>query len=349
MINHIEPVSRRSATGTTATVYERLQREFGLHAEPITLHSPDADLLAGAWNLCREHLVARGRVERERKEVVATAVSAANRCPFCVDAHAAMLSALGGLDTARTLEAGRLDRLPPALEATARWAAATRRRGALELREPPFGEDEAPEMIGTAVLFHYINRPVNVFLDETPFPSGARALRTGMLWVAGRRFKGVVSVAPEPGETLDLAPATELPDDLGWARGSEPIAAAWARFSGAVERLGARALPPSVRERVSERLRVWDGDDPGLGLGWLEDQLEGLAESDRPAGRLALLTAFASYRVDEDVVASYGRSLTADGRSRSALTVGAVAWSAFAAARTIGSWLTQKTARKASW
>jgi hypothetical protein len=41
-----------------------MAREFGTHAEPMTLHSPEPELLAGAWSLCREHLVAAGRVER---------------------------------------------------------------------------------------------------------------------------------------------------------------------------------------------------------------------------------------------------------------------------------------------
>lgn len=44
--------------------------------------------------MCRETLVA-GRVDRAVKEAVAVAVSKTNRCPYCVEAHATMLTAAG--------------------------------------------------------------------------------------------------------------------------------------------------------------------------------------------------------------------------------------------------------------
>jgi hypothetical protein len=89
-----------------------------------------------------------------------------------------------------------------------------------------------------------------------------------------------------------------------------------------------------VRALVTERLANWRGDDTGLGATWLEDHVTGLDSELRPAARLALLAAFAPYRVDESVIGDFR-----DGRPDSDL-VAAVAWSALAAARRIGSWLT---------
>ena len=81
MIRYVTPTSRRSAEGTTAAVYDGMRREFGVHAEPIVLHSPVPELLAATWIQCREQLVARGGVPRPVKEAVATAVSSVYRCP----------------------------------------------------------------------------------------------------------------------------------------------------------------------------------------------------------------------------------------------------------------------------
>jgi AhpD family alkylhydroperoxidase len=340
MIRHVTPTGRRAASGATATVYERMAREFGIHGEPITLHSPVPDLLAGAWNLLREHLIARGVVERPVKEAVAATVSSINRCPYCVDAHAAMLAASGDLAAARRIDDGDYrsiddEQLAPAVE----WAAATRSPGAQVLRDPPFGERERPEMVGTAVMFHYINRPVSVFLDASPLPAGGRVLKRRMLWVAGRRFRRFALTAPQPGANLELLVDAQLPPDMGWADGSDPIRRAWAGFAAAVERYGARALPQSVRELVAARVGEWDGADPGLGLDWLEQALDGLGEPDLAAARLSLMVALAPYRVDDELIARFLDSPAPDSLSPDARLVATVSWSALAAARRVGSWL----------
>ena len=321
VIRHVTPVGKRQATGRVARVYDDLRREFGIHAEPIVLHSPAPDLLAGAWMVCREVTVAAGAVERPVKEAVAVAVSELNRCPYCVDAHGAMLRSTGAA-------------VPTRIEA---WAAATRSRGAAILQNPPFDAAQVTEMVGTAVLFHYINRPVSVFLDESPLPTRRRPLHGPMLALAGRRFRPFTRVPPAPGESLDLLPDATLPPDMEWARGARHIEGAWARFAAAVEAAGEDALPSDVRAWLRERLGSWNGEDPPLGAAWVDDQLGELQAGERAAGRLALLSAFAPYRVDGGVVGDYRRAHGAG----DARLVAAVVWAALAAARRVGSWLSQ--------
>ena len=91
-INHIEPVAPRQAGGVVAEVYAEARREFGRLPEPVSMLSPNEDLLAAWWATLRETLIA-GQVPRGRKEAVAAAVAASQRCPFCVDAHSVMLYA----------------------------------------------------------------------------------------------------------------------------------------------------------------------------------------------------------------------------------------------------------------
>ncbi len=321
VIRHVTPVAKRHATGRVARVYDGLRREFGIHAEPIVLHSPAPDLLAGAWMVCREVTVAAGAVERPVKEAVAVAVSELNRCPYCVDAHSAMLRSTG---TAAPTQ-------------FAAWAAATRSPGAGILQNPPFDAAQVPEMVGTAVLFHYINRPVSVFLDESPLPIRRRLLRAPMLALAGRRFRPFTSVPPPPGESLDLLPDAGLPADMEWARGARHIAGAWARFAAVVEAAGEDALPPDVRAWLQDLLGSWNGETPPLGAAWVDEQLGELQAGERAAGRLALLSALAPYRVDEGVIGDYRRAHAAG----DARLLAAVVWSALAAARRVGSWISE--------
>jgi AhpD family alkylhydroperoxidase len=334
MIKYVTPVRRSAAGGGTATVYEQMSREFGVHAEPIVLHSPAPEVMFGVWGVCRESLVAEGHVERPVKEAVATAVSSINSCPFCVDAHASMLSASDRLHDAERIGRGDYDAVAdPELGRAVEWAVATRTPGAAALREPPFGPDAAPEMISTALMFHYINRTVSVFCGDSPFPFGGRVLRRWMLRLAGRRFRPFASSVPPAGASLALLPESGLPADLDWVSDSPVLAGAWARFVGALERAGESALPPAAREITLEALEGWRGEEMPLHGGWIDQRLDGLTAARRPAARLSLLAALAPYRVDAAVIDAY-RNGRAD-----AEVVGAVAWPALAAARRIGAWV----------
>ncbi|HEU5269445.1 MAG TPA: hypothetical protein VFU36_05920, partial [Jatrophihabitans sp.] len=109
---------------------------------------------------------------------------------------------------------------------------------------------------------------------------------------------------------------------------------AFARAAAAIDRAAAAEVPASVRQLLPELLSHWDGRDPGLDTGWLAEPVAGLPLPDRPAGRLALLTAFASYRISGQQVADFRLARPAD----SAL-LSLVSWAAMAAAQRIVSWI----------
>jgi hypothetical protein len=143
-----------------------------------------------------------------------------------------------------------------------------------------------------------------------------------------------------PGESLALLPDAPLPDSLGWAATSPAVAGAFARFAAVVEQAGAQTLDPEVRALLTDYLVSWRGDDPGLGRAWVEQMVDGLAEAQRPAARLALLAAVASYQVDDAAVEAFRRL-----HPRDDALVGVLAWASFAAARRIGTWLAVPPAR----
>ncbi|HEX4701568.1 MAG TPA: carboxymuconolactone decarboxylase family protein, partial [Pseudonocardiaceae bacterium] len=138
----------------------------------------------------------------------------------------------------------------------------------------------------------------------------------------------------KPGTALMFQPAAVLPADLSWAAGSATVADAFARASAAIDVAGIRSVPAAVRDLVTAELAAWQGLPKGIGRGWVEDLVAGLSTADRPAGRLALLTAFAPYQVDDAVVAGF-RGV----RSGDEALIELTSWASMAAARRVGTWL----------
>ncbi|MFD0747042.1 carboxymuconolactone decarboxylase family protein [Phytohabitans flavus] len=277
----------------------------------------------------------RGAVDRLGKEAVAAAVSVANICPYCVDMHSTGMYDLSTEHDAEAIAADRLDDVADVrVRALASWARVAHQPDAPAAVRPPFQEDERAELVGVVVSFHYLSRMVNVFLANFLLPPRLSPR-------ARRRFKhGISRVLSaslreirEPGRSLPLLPDAPLPPDAGWAVGNPTVASAVARSYAAFEAAGERALSPAVRALVRQRLDGWRGEETGLSREWCEDLIAALPEPDRAAARLALLTALASYQVDEETV----REFRLRGHSAADL-IDAAAWASFTAARRVGGW-----------
>ncbi|WP_033330577.1 carboxymuconolactone decarboxylase family protein [Streptomyces novaecaesareae] len=334
-IRRVTPPRPAGAGKAVAGVFAEAEREFGMLPPPIGLHAASPEVLAASWVMLRETLVAAGRVDRATKEAVAAAVSAANSCPYCVQVHGATLAAL--LPTAAASAAGGADAAGVA-EAVAGWLRETGGQGHAPGGAARFPADAAPELVGVAVTFHYLNRMVNLFLAESPVPAGlppaARAAATAVL---GRLMRRAARGAPPAGTSLDLLPSAPLPGDLRWAAGTPSIAGAFARAAAAIDAAGARSVPDGVRALVAAELAGWTGEAPGLSRAWVEDAVSALPGEQRPAGRLALLTAKASYQVDDALVAEFRH-----GRPGDTALIELTSWAALTAARELGSRLAER-------
>jgi AhpD family alkylhydroperoxidase len=327
---YITPVPKRAATGRVAAVYAQSAAELGRLAEPYLILSPAPDLLAATWALIRESQLV-GEAPRADKEAVAAAVSAANRCPFCVDAHAIFLHATAGHQLADAILRGQ----PPADPQHARlvaWAKATSTPGTAELAAPPFPAQLAAEYLGTALAFHFINRMVSVLLDGGFLPANPRLSQVARR-LAGLRFAPGVRRQRHPGASLPLladAPRTAPPF---WA-GHSPIGTAFAALHTATA-TGAALLGEPARALVLATVAAWDGSHPPLAGGWLQAPLATLPAADRPGGRLALLAALAPYRITDTDVATWRTSHPSD-----ADLVGLLAFGAMTAVDRIQGWVT---------
>ena len=328
-VKYVEVVRPRRARGLVRDVYRQVERDFGMLAPPIALHSAAPEVLAAAWLVLRESLVAAGTASRADKEVVAAAVSAANSCPYCVEVHGMALGSLGEPAAAAAIEAGDAGAIHDRdTRALALWA---RGEGALPADVPA---TTAAEFTVVAVAFHYLNRVVSVFLGPSPLPEKvppqarekARAV-LGFLLKPGD--------APPAGQALELLPAAPGDTPAG------PLDDAFARASVAVAAAGERSVPSRVRDLVRRELKDWDGKPPGLSLAWIEPVLGELPPAERAAGRLALLTAKAAYRIGAADVAAVRSEWTDD---RGLLEL--VSWAAFTAAVAVGDRLPHRARRE---
>ncbi|MGR6975165.1 carboxymuconolactone decarboxylase family protein [Streptomyces cynarae] len=281
-IRYIAAVRQSDARGPVAEVYAQARREFGLVAPPLALHSPAPETLAAAWLLLRETLLAEGRVSRAAKEAVAAGVSRANDCPYCVEVHEATLATLPGTDAQGPL---------------ADWA---RGSGAGPL---PFDAAQAPELLGTAVTFHYLNRMVRLFLPDSPVPAAAPAAgRAPALRMVARALRPDRDRAVVPGASLGLLPAAPLPAGLDWAKAAPAVAGALSRAVASVDAVAERWIPEAVRDLLHAELAVRDGTVPGPSRAWLDEATTGLTDGQLPAARLALLVALNPHQItDADV------------------------------------------------
>jgi AhpD family alkylhydroperoxidase len=326
-VRYVSPVRLGAARGLVGRVYDQIEREFGVLAPSVALHSPSPEVLAASWLMLREVLVVTGTVDRTAKEAVSAAVSAGNTCPWCTAIHSATFSGLSGSAVGSITD--------PRLRAIATWAAdGATAEGAL-LHEAAFPAAQAPELVGTAVLLHYFNRMVNVFLTELPMPPGAPKIALGpVLRVLGRKIRPAAAQPHQPGTSLEWLPAAALPPDLSWAAGNRVVADALARGCAVVDAAGARSVPPSVRDLVMTELADWHGEQRGPSRAWVEDALSVLPMAQRPAGRLALLTALASYQVDRSVI-----GLFRSGGASDAALIELTSWASLTAARRVGTWM----------
>ena len=332
-IKYIHPVKANSAEGLVAQVYAQIRRDFGSLVEPFTLHSPSPKLLAGVWMACRETELA-GNVRRDIKEAIAATVSKINQCPYCVDAHTIMLNATGKRNVARLISNENYDQISDSeVREIVKWASATRSTGFEILLSPPFSRQDAPEIIGTTVFFHYLNRMVNVLLSETPLPSNRSWLKNTLKLMAGLFFSRAARRHKSLGDSLKFLPEADLPADLNWAKPNPTIVGAFARFAAVIEEVGAYALSAEVRAYVQERVQGWNGETLRLNKQWVEQAISGFNDASKAAGQLALLAALAPYQVDEGIVLAFRVHFPGDDK-----LLGTLAWASFMAARRIGSW-----------
>ncbi|MBT7757293.1 MAG: hypothetical protein HN732_08205, partial [Rhodospirillaceae bacterium] len=222
------------------------------------------------------------------------------------------------------------------LRALHQWAQNYRAVGSDILRHPPFDARRAPEMIGVAFMFNYLNRYVKVFFDGTPLNPvfGSESIKTGMFKAFGNELKPSVTKHLEYGRAAALLPPADLPHDMRWAESDDQIAEPISRWAAAIEHAAVPDISERVRDVVGAAISQWRGEQMGLSRNWVEPYLVGLAEKDYAVAKIGLLTALAPTQISDDVIEDFRRYDGSDGA-----LVSLVSWSAFAATRRVAAWI----------
>jgi AhpD family alkylhydroperoxidase len=307
------PAPAKAATGLTAAVYQQLREDFRGPVPTFQALSAAPEVLAASWALMREALLA-GQDRRIEREVVAASVSRANRCQFCVDAHVTLLHSLGASELAEVIARGDTPPQPKHAE-LARWAAGSRTPRAVGWTSP-----YRPEITGTLLAFHFINRIVSALLAPDLLPAGLQ--RFPVVRSAGGRLYARAAREPkEPGLGLALlGPASAMPP--AWA-GESPVGVAYAALRAAATK-GGEPLSDIARRTVGATVRWEDGRHPADPAGWATDLVRDLPGADRAGTRIALLAAFAPGAITAADVAGWRALHPADAELVRLVAYGAI-------------------------
>jgi AhpD family alkylhydroperoxidase len=302
----IEPMTYRffipaAANGLTAAVYRQLRDEFLGPVPTFRVLSGVPEVLAATWALMREALLA-GDASRVDREIVASAVSRANRCRFCVDAHVMLLHALSEHELAEVIARGGTPSRPRQAQ-LADWAEASRSPEAAGWTSP-YG----PEITGTLLAFHFINRIVSALLDPDLLPGGLQ--RSPVVRSIGGRLCAKTAREPkQPGRGLPLLGAGPAAPPA-WA-GDSPVGIAYASLKNAATQ-GGDLLGDVARQTVTATVRWEDGRHPARPAEWATELVRDLPGTDRVGTRIALLAAFAPAAISPGDVAIWRLSHPAD-------------------------------------
>lgn len=337
---YIKPTPYHKATGLVAKVYEQVADEFFING-PITTHAINPQLLAGVWMAEREIMLADNLLSREDKEALGVTFSQVNGCSYCEDL---INSVVYGADEGELAEQMRYRRQDEIEDDKIRflhlWANNSYNDEAKILFSPPFSPDEAPEVIGTALMFNYFNRYVKVFFSGTPLiaPFSSKTVKSMLYRLTGRELHDSVIRRLKPGRAIALLEPADLPPDFCWAAGNNTISAAVSRWAAAVDRAADECVPESIRARIEAEISTWKGEQMGLGRSWLIPKTVGFTDEESAVVRLALLTAFAPGQLSDDIIADYRKYYPSDIE-----LVVTVAWAAFSASKRVANWLADKS------
>ncbi len=332
-INSIKP---SQATGTVKEVYGQLKSEMGDVVEPISLHALTPDLLKGIWGILRETVVVEDKVKRTVKEAVGAAVSASNDCPYCVDAHTIMILGLKDKVVANAILKKKPDIIPD--ESTRKivdWSFETRNFDSEIIKNPPFSKEKAPEIIGTAVFFHYLNRMVTIFLGPTILPMNVSFLKGVMKAMAAKMFSGVLQKEKKPGEVKgDMVVSPDFP----WSTNSSRISYMFSYFQHVLGSFSEKNIPEEVQAFMKVQIENWNGEDMPNSNEKLDLIMSNLSEENHLMAKMLYLTAFSPHRLRhhhfEDFKLSYAAS--------DDYLLSMLAWSSFSIATKIGHVLGKK-------
>ncbi|MEL7001332.1 MAG: carboxymuconolactone decarboxylase family protein [Bacteroidota bacterium] len=331
-IKYIGSVKDRMAADKVKEIYKELKNDMGDVVEPISLHAINPELLEGIWNILREVVVVNGKMTRIQKEAIGAAVSEANRCNYCVDAHTIMLIGLKDYATASAIVKRKPDMINDTLlRNLVKWSLDTRNFNSVIIKFPPFSSQQAPEAIGTAVFFHYLNRMVSAFLGPTILPVNINFLKGSMKKMAGKMFASTLSREKEQ-KIFKPKNFDNVLDRIPWTLCNPQVRHVYSQFYLTLNSLAEKYVPEEVRKFINNELNNWDGVDQFITTD-KDAKLQDVSEQHQELAGVLYTQAFAPHKININDIEKLKRLFPQD--TDEAILV-SFAWASFQAALYIG-------------
>ncbi len=299
--------------------------------DPIRLHAIAPRALEAYWHMSKAVYFSGNHFDREDKDIIASGVSASNGCSYCLEAHAGLVR-MADRESGNGMAADDAGRIADVRRRRLfLWARATMRPDASEVRHPPFVAPQAAEVIGVALMFHYTNRLVNIFMPDSPIQlPPIPGLKRLVMWLARPQLRRLATrEQPRP------LPQSGLPSaDFSWAERDAVIHSSFSAFDRVITQMGSVVASDRCRAVVLRALQAWRGTDGAHSTDWIEQQISALPPEDQAAGRLAMRCAIASREVTKHDIDQYQHDRPGDGS-----LVRLLMWSSFQATKRVGSWL----------
>ena len=289
------------------------QENAGVHG-PFLIHSSVPNLLAGIWALFRETQIA-SQVPRVDLETIALIIAQQNQCPWCIEAHSTALANT-------TVN-----------EKIAKCAKAIQNPDDPALKNPPFKPELQNEYIAAVLLWQYINRMTNALLIDSAWIAFGQFKQPYLKLMSWVFEKFVLTKPNKAGLSLEFLETHHLPKQLEFAK-TPNIAVALSYLHHTLQTRIDTALPLEVQVFCLQKIEEWRGQKMGLSRQWVIEMVTELSEEHKATAKLVLLTAFAAYQIDQNIIDQYRKYYPED-----AALVIATAWASYHTATRIISWL----------
>ncbi len=298
-IKHIDYIDDNKASGKLHNIYKHIKKHFGKIAEPFVLHSLSTEYVAGFWAFMYETILVETNVKRSLKEAIATCISIINKCPYCVDAHSIMI--LGTekelLKKITAIQNNKI-KLKTKDDKIIYWLL-NNPNFKSKHKEISISQDEAPEIIGTIVLFHYINRMVTIFAGITPLPINKfkKLLR---LFAANILFKKAINTTKIKGDALLFLTESDTNENIFlWANKNTNIKKSfnflWNELSKNIDKI----IPTEIIEALENLLNQQEEIKTVLGNQKLNKFLNSVDKEHKVIAEFCYKVMFEPYKITE--------------------------------------------------
>ena len=307
-VKYVKIQHLKNASPKIKAINIQVQRDFGLLG-PITLSTPSTRVHALRWAMVRDSFIVETEVSRVTKEIVASAVAKLNKCPYCADAHNTSIVSAGDDLTAQSIDDNTWESLEnEKTKQIINWSLNTRNPDANIIKNPPFSMEEAPEIIGTALVFHSTNRLASIFLENSPLPSFVvgKFMKKMVLSVASKTFfKTIVEKKAKLGEAEQFLSDIKIKEIPKWAKHIPSFANALAGKEVILQDISNEHIPENVAKLFEEYLSSWRGEEMPMRRGWLNDVLPSLEGDELIIAKLIFLSAFSPYMITQKDINAY--------------------------------------------